>query len=445
MTKRAAPNRNLPKILFIFSSAIILFIGGGLAALNDLHPFPFFKKSFAELNSLIEQESQVRSKLLRPSRFSEEGVLSAKPSEYYEGLTIMQGIFPGGPQVRVIDMDGTLVHKWDVDFFKIWPDPSHIFPTHNVPITEFDYHTQGMVAETDGSIVVSLGNLGAAKLDWCSNVIWASSEMTHHSVTTGGQDTYWVAGNRRLDQVSDNLFFPRTSRSQFIQQSLGRYENMLFLLDDKGETVKSFSVLEALVNAGFEHQIYDTILIEANDPTHINDIEIVTSELAEKIDGVNSKDLLVSIRQMHMLAIFDRNTGEIKWHKQGPWVRQHDPDIHPDGSISVFNNRVSGYWFDQYPGSDITRLDPTSHTTTKLFPNKEGQYFYTDIMGSHQFLPNGNLLIAESRSGRVIEVDPEGNTVWEYIDKYDDKYASLIEIVERVPLNFFSTDKQECN
>lgn len=445
MTKRVDSTRNLPKVLFILSSAIIIFVAGGLAALNNLHPFPFFKKSIAELNTLVEQETKVRSQLLGLSKFSDTGVLTSNPDKYHEGLTVMQGIFPGGPQVQVVDMEGELIHKWDVDFFKIWPDPSHIYPARNIPITEFDYHTQGMVVEQDGSVVVSLGNLGSTKLDWCSDVIWTSSEMTHHSVTRNDANTYWIAGNRRLDQVSNDLLFPGTSRLQFVNSSLGRYENMLFLLDNEGKAIESFSVLEALVKAGLERQVYDAILIQADDPTHINDIELVTSALAAKIEGVEENDLLVSIRQMHMLTIFDRETGEIKWHHQGPWVRQHDPDIHPDGTISVFNNRAWGYWFSEYAGSDIMLLDPATKTTKKLFPNNEDQFFFTDIMGSHQFLPNGNLLIAESRAGRVIEVDSEGNTVWEYVDKYDDQYASLIEIVERVPLNFFSPDKKECN
>jgi len=41
--------------------------------------------------------------------------------------------------------------------------------------------------------------------------------------------------------------------------------------------------------------------------------------------------------------------------------------------------------------------------------------FYTSIMGGCERLPNGNTLITESMKGRVFEVTPEGEMVWEYI------------------------------
>lgn len=75
------------------------------------------------------------------------------------------------------------------------------------------------------------------------------------------------------------------------------------------------------------------------DPTHLNDVELVNEALAEKIGDVRAGDLLVSLRSMDMLAILDQEDGRLKWHKQGPWVHQHDADVMSDGSIEIFNNR----------------------------------------------------------------------------------------------------------
>ena len=40
--------------------------------------------------------------------------------------------------------------------------------------------------------------------------------------------------------------------------------------------------------------------------------------------------------------------------------------------------------------------------------------FYSGVMGKHQWLPNGNLLITESCNGRAFEIDRNGKIVLEY-------------------------------
>ena len=59
--------------------------------------------------------------------------------------------------------------------------------------------------------------------------------------------------------------------------------------------------------------------------------------------------------------------------------------------------------------------------------------FYTDIMGKHQWLPNGNLLITESRQGRAFEINPQGEVVWEYMNYVDRRVVDLVEEVQRLP------------
>ncbi len=43
-------------------------------------------------------------------------------------------------------------------------------------------------------------------------------------------------------------------------------------------------------------------------------------------------------------------------------------------------------------------------------------------MGSAQRLANGNTFICESAFGRLFEVTPEGETVWEYIIPFFNEY-----------------------
>jgi len=59
--------------------------------------------------------------------------------------------------------------------------------------------------------------------------------------------------------------------------------------------------------------------------------------------------------------------------------------------------------------------------------------FFTAIMGKHQWLPNGNLLITESVAGRAFEISPQGETVWQYINYVDAGIVALVEEVQRLP------------
>jgi hypothetical protein len=439
------------KSYFFFRLALfsLLFLVGGVFALNDLQPFRFFHKACRDLLVLLGELSQTRPAILETRKYPGEGVLVHDSTQSSEGLTAIQGIFREGVQVKLLNMDGMEIHHWDIDFFKIWPNPKHLYPERIIPQNRFNFHSQGMVVHSNGSIVVNAGDFGAVKLDKCSNVIWTLDRMTHHSITMTEEGNYWIPGHRDLRHISaEKLRIAGLTRhaleSQFLtQDTWGTFENLLLLVNSQGQVLKEISVLQALINGGFERQLYDAIQIKRSDPTHINDIEVVTRALADKISGIGVGDLLVSIRQMHMLAVFDKDTGKIKWHHEGPWVMQHDPDIMPDGNIVVYNNRPLS--LNRIFCSNLMELNPNNNEVAVIYPLKNQKAFFSHIFGSHQLLPNGNRLVVESLSGRVFEINPEGNVVWDYVEAYDDQYASLIETAERYDSEYFSVDNWKCD
>jgi hypothetical protein len=236
---------------------------------------------------------------------------------------------------------------------------------------------------------------------------------------------------------------------QIIEDMLGDslskgYNNSVLLVNEVGAIEKEFSVLKAIYDAGLENAIYSSLQEIPADPTHVNDIEIVTDELAARIGGaVAAGDLLVSVREMHMLAVLDKEDGHLKWHQQGPWVRQHDVDITADGRIEIFNNRAKaiGNFVDS---SQILSFDPASGEIKVLFPVGKQDRFYAHIMGTHQALENGNRLIAETTAGRVFEVTPAGEVVWDFRMPYDEKAAALLTNAMRIPKGYFGKDALSC-
>ena len=55
----------------------------------------------------------------------------------------------------------------------------------------------------------------------------------------------------------------------------------------------------------------------------------------------------------------------------------------------------------------------------------QSHYFYSPLVSSAQRLANGNTLITEGCSGRIIEVTADKEIVWEYINPYFDQQNGL--------------------
>lgn len=423
-----------------------MFITGGIFAAMDWQPMRSVLQGFYATKTLVEEATQERPKLLWPRVHTDNGVLVHDRDLSAGGLTLVQGILEGGPQLRLVDMNGTEIHRWEIDFFKAWDNPTHIMPPINVPKSWMHTHTQGFVAHPDGSVLVNIGGHGSVKISRCGDYQWTVDRMTHHSVTLAKDGGYWIPSHHPLDQVPDHLLPPGMSRARMVESLVGHVDNpysTVLWVDASGKPGTEFMVLQAFVDAGLESMLFDGWRKRVMDPLHLNDIDEVTPALAARIDGVEPGDLLLSLRTLNTLAILDRDTGALNWHFRGPWVLQHDPDITPEGYIDIFNNRLELMALGE-KGSQIVRFDPSTEETTILHPKGEEDRFYTFIMGSHQVLPNGNRLIVESISGRIIEVTPDGKLVWSYVMAYDEDFAALIEHAERVPADFFDVKDWTC-
>ena len=72
------------------------------------------------------------------------------------------------------------------------------------------------------------------------------------------------------------------------------------------------------------------------------------------------------------------------------------------------------------------------------------QRMFTHERGKHQELRGGHILITEANPGRAFEVDAAGKTVWEFVNRYDDKDAALITEATRYPEDYFKVSDWGC-
>jgi len=158
---------------------------------------------------------------------------------------------------------------------------------------------------------------------------------------------------------------------------------------------------------------------------HTNSIEIIEKD----IPGLARKgDLLISIRQLNIIAIIDHSTKQLIWTwGENDLRKQHHPSLLDNGNILIFDNQGA-----DGRRSRIVELNPI---TEKIEWTYDSDKFFSFSRGGNQRLPNGNTLVTESDKGRVFEITPDGKVVWEFWNPEinDDKRAVIYRMMRLDP------------
>jgi hypothetical protein len=163
---------------------------------------------------------------------------------------------------------------------------------------------------------------------------------------------------------------------------------------------------------------------------HPNDVDVLSADMEDAFPEFSAGDLLISIRNIDLVAVLDPDTLKLKWWSRGPWRHQHDPDFTADGKISVFDNN---------PGrgrSEILRIDPQTRDVTNVLLAGDF-FFYSKWQGVHQYLPDGSLLLLSAEEGRVTVLGKNGNRLFEFNNVIDDKYNGYVQNAVWLPEDYF--------
>jgi len=95
-------------------------------------------------------------------------------------------------------------------------------------------------------------------------------------------------------------------------------------------------------------------------------------------------------------------------------------------------------------GSTIIEVDPVSGETRVRYGGVANQKMYTRLRGNHQTLANGNTLIVESDAGRVFEINPAGDIIWKFINRYDADHVAYVNDALRYPPDYFKVGDWSC-
>jgi len=423
MAKKCTADR-LSLWLFVASAAFLAFCYGVVVGKYQLFPYPVFDQAVEGFRGIFVRDTWCYIRV-----DDREGPASFRNTDRaYKGLNLVTRVANGKQLVaEIVDMDGHKLHGWDIDWFSIWPDANHV-PDRVAPRGSPGTHIHGAVVMENGDLVFNFEHLGLVRLDRRGEVVWRLPRQTHHSVHRHDDGNLWVCGQKEHTEPS----------ARFPNRMPPFPEYTILEVTPEGRIAEEWSVQELLSENGFGGLLYlgslDSLSTQVRgDPLHLNDVEPFPASMRGGL--FTQGDVLVSLRNINTVFVFSLQSRKIKFICTGWFVRQHDPDFIDGNRFSVFDNNNIGPK-EHGQQSRIVIVSARDKTAEVFFEGTLTAPFYTDIMGKHQWLPNGNLLITESREGRAFEINRRGEVVWQYVNYVDRGVVGIVEEVQRLPLTY---------
>ncbi|MCH8868291.1 MAG: aryl-sulfate sulfotransferase [Chloroflexi bacterium] len=407
----------MPFLFFIGALCFFPFAYGAIVVRFHVFPFSVLDRGFDELRQqVIDPPSK---NFWRPVQYAEKppGARIYDLEQIMPGATLITTFWPEtdwSAGIRLIDVNGKTLNHWEIRPQDIWPESPHDDFAKNTKNIDENY-VHGTYLYPDGDIVFNVEYLGLVRMNSCGDILWKLPYRTHHSVERDDTGNFWVSGTKWIESGDERA-------ADFPGIGLPFTEDTMLEVSPEGEILREISLLESVYNGGYKHLFWHYkarggIGLGKGDVIHLNDVEVLSDELADQFPLFEAGDILVSSRQLSLIAVLGQD-GEIKWLSTGDFTNQHDPDFEENGWITVFDNRTDI----PSPGLDdrasqIRSINPASGEIRDLYPADGNGQFYTSLAGKHQKLANGNRLITEAGAGRVFEISPEGETVWEWISE----------------------------
>jgi hypothetical protein len=203
----------------------------------------------------------------------------------------------------------------------------------------------------------------------------------------------------------------------------------VLVLDPDGNEVDRISILQALVDSDYLGVVFQAthsdrplpLSYNECDPTHLNDVRVISKEDAATSAHLSAGDLLVSLRSNNTLMVISRETRQVTWVSTGRTTLQHSPRYMGDNTVLIFDNL--GGKADE-GGTRLLRLDMDSDATQIIYPQQFGNKTL-DVLsatGGQISLSNdrSRALLSLTRQGRTLEVDlASGSLLWEFLNIHD--------------------------
>ncbi len=397
--------------VLVLSIAFLAFCAGCFLMLAEQPPYAFFRDVRVAATALLAQRRMDRdpqfTDLYGEARDDAVGVTVRDGERMQPGYTL----YTSGHETSayLIDSFGRIAHQWHLPYSDVWEAGSAV--TDPVPDTHTYFRYARVLPEGDLLVVYDgVGDTphgyGIVRMDRRSRPRWRYLQRAHHALD--------IMPDGRIVTLTHAISHEPIPLAGYLRPP--RIDDYLTVLSPQGEELQRIPLLPLFVSSPFEGLLglLPFYLLEGSgDFLHCNDVEVVTEALAESLPFAKAGQVLVSMREPGVLAMIDPASETMTWAMRGPWIGQHDPDLLPNGHVLLYDN---GGWFGPGGRSRIIELDPLTHAHTWQYTGTADAPFHSPIRGVQQRLDNGNTLITETQRGRLLEVTPSGEIVWEYLN-----------------------------
>jgi hypothetical protein len=317
------------------------------------------------------------------------GLVYRDKAKSFGGYTVYSPV--RGHHADLLDSEGRVVHQWHhpegIQHLKWLPNGRLLVQTLPPESSEGLENTGGLT----GALL---------ELDPDSNVVWEYRDlyMHHDYQRLDNGNTLVIRWSKLPAEVS-----ARVQGGHIADDDPDwMWGDVVREIDPAGEVVREWRSWDHLST---DHHI-KCPLESRKEWTHLNSIELTPTG-----------DWLLSFRLTSTIAIVDGSTDDVRW-RWGPGIlsHQHHATWLDNGHILLFDNgchRLDGPTFSQ-----VLEVDPTTKQVAWSYKAESIMAFYSFMVSGCQRLPNGNTFITEGATGRLFEVTPEGETVWEYVSPW---------------------------
>lgn len=259
-----------------------------------------------------------------------------------------------------------------------------------------------------------------AELDSASNVVWEFAEPT---------DFEFHHDHSRLPNGNTLILCRRDFIDPDISPLLITDDCLLEVAPD-GTIVWEWQTADHFDDFGFSPLVKTRISAGGGDWAHANAASAIPENTSHTDPRLRPGNIIVSYRFIDDVVVVDRDTGEIVWQSNALTIGQHDSQMIPDdlvggGNLLIFDNGNGG----KYGNSELTprywsrvvEIDPiTREIVWDWDATNSGSpvwWFFSWFISGVQRLPNGNTLVDEGAFGRIFEINPSGQIVWEFVSK----------------------------
>ena len=356
------------------------------------------------------------------------GTIIYKPEKCFNGYTIFQANEHGA---TLIDMNGGVVNHWQG--LKGFPNKllkgGYVFGSRGERNKTYGWQDQKDLIEVDwdGKVVWEF-----KKNQFIEDPGYESEWMArqHHDYQREGNPVGYYVPDMECQTHSGNTLM--VTHTDVVKPEISLHtliSDRIIEVDWDGNIVWEWCVHDHFEELGFDEAAKNAIARNPNivgngqgDWMHINSMSVLGPNKWYDAgdERFHPDNIIWDGRQTNIIAIISKETGKIVW-KLGPDYTTGKAGYGAPNPVSLtgVNNAHRDY-------SRVLEIDPVAmEIVWQCRPMDLGypqpfvaDHFYSCYISSAQRLPNGNTLITEGSDGRLLEVTPEHEIVWEYISPY---------------------------